>query len=132
VSEPSPHLLAVLTLLEQAGIGVQGESLFAGTQSDLPDTGTYLTVTQTGGFSPVGIHNSTSLRRPSFQIMGQGDSSQDVSTMLEAAFNVTMLANKQVGGVFFLFMWPEQDPFSLSSDPAERVRMAFNVETLTR
>ena len=129
---------AVVTLLEQGAAGVGGTTIFAGSDVNLPTESTppFITVLQTAGRPPIGVHNSTSLRQPAFQIVVRGDIYTDVQDVTKQAFEalggIQGLSNILVGDVFFLSMRPSSEPFDLTPDAQQRVRLAFNVNALRR
>jgi len=129
---------AVASIIETAGIAVAGITLFAGSDADLPRiSGALITLVESGGGPPVGIHNSRALRQPSIQLTVRGDIYTEITTMLELAYiacggGEVPLANFSVGDAFFLWMHPAQEPFQLLNDAQGRVRLAFNIDFLRR
>ena len=133
-----------------------GSTLFAvPVETPSSDIG-FVTIEETGGAGPQGTHDEPrALRRPSFQIVARQGKNYALARALagqawdvfgeEGAANVLVHVDLSyvpttlrpfVGNasfdVFFLWMRPTQEPFSLGPDPASRPRAAFNVETMCR
>jgi hypothetical protein len=113
---------------------VDGKTIFAGTDADIPTTGSFLTIIETGGESPIGTHNEghTALRRPGFQVTARATDYRDTSALIQLAYNASRASNVLIGDVYFLTIRPEQEPFGLPLDKNGRSRMAFNVATTRR
>lgn len=126
-------LESVLLRLEQQGVGVQGTTLFAGTGVDVPNSGTIVTVTETGGQAPQKTHNSGMLRQPSFQIVARSTDYRLASAKADAAWlALANVINMTIGGIYWLWMRPEGEVFTLPVDANGRNRVAFNIETVRR
>lgn len=128
---------AIILLLEQRGVGLGGTNIFAGSDAALPDVDTeFLTINETAGRPPVGIHNSIALRQPAFQIVSRAGEYLPAGNLLELAYNALggkePISNLLVGDVFFLSLRPTSEPFSLPPDARNRVRLAFNVNSVRR
>lgn len=125
---------AVLRLVDR-GVGVGGTTIFAGTDVDLPTSGTpaILTLLQTGGESPEGTHQdgAAALRKPRFQATARADVYDDALALAEAAWAALggkpPIVNLSIGDVFLLWMHPISDFIDLPIDANARVRIAFNV-----
>lgn len=124
---------ALILRLEQRGTGVAGVDIFAGTDVNLPDQGSpaFLTLVESAGNPPIGTHNAGSLRRPGIQVTARGDLYPEVAALAERAFEdlggKDGLTNILLGDVFFLWIRPSSDLFSLPVDAKERVRVSFNL-----
>lgn len=114
---------------------VDGETIFAGPDADLPATGTgFLVIRETGGAPPVGTHNEgfTALRRPSFQLMSHATDYSVAWALANAAYAASNASNVQIDDVFFLMIFPIQEPHDMPPDPKGRCRVVFNVGTYRR
>lgn len=136
-------ITAAVQRLVDRGVGVGGTTIFAGTDVDLPTTGTpaILTLLQTGGEAPVGTQNDGpgALRKPRFQATARADRYDDALALAEAAWAALggtphdptvprlPIVNLLIGDVFFLWMHPITDFIDLPIDANARVRIAFNV-----
>lgn len=118
--------------LEQAGIGVRGVTIFAGTGADIPNAGTIITVTETGGQRPIGTHNAGSLRQPAFQVVARSTDYRQAAAKIDQAYSALVVNNTMIGDVFWLRIGPIQEPFPLPVDANGRSRLAFNIETIRR
>ena len=134
-------LESVLLRLQQQGVGnysnmAQPITLFGGTGVDVPNTGTIITVTETGGPKAIGTHNAGSLKQPSFQVVARSSNYLLAAAKIDQAYAALGgefgLKNLLVGTVFWLYMNPMSEPFTLPLDANGRNRVAFNVETLRR
>lgn len=135
----STTLDAMVERLEDQGVGTGGETIFAGSDIDLPSAGSpaLLTLAESGGFPPMRIHNSSSIRYPSIQITARGSDYQEVSTLLDEAYEAlgggdVKIVNQTIGGVFFLDIHPYTEPLQLPLDAQGRVRLSFNVASTRR
>lgn len=121
----------VIAQLVAADCGKAGTSIFAGSDVNLPLSGTYITVMQTAGRAPDRMHNATTVRRPGVQLTARGDIYQTVEALAEKAWvalgGLTALTNVTLGDMFFLSMFPAGDKFQLPNDKNGMVRIAFNV-----
>jgi hypothetical protein len=130
-------------LIEKVGV-VDGTSIF-GNEVDIPmATFGILSILETGGYPPIGTHNEGFgiIRQPAFQITARAPGSRATITLIQSAWDAMCakngsnqpipLSNITIGGVFFLMIRPEQDPFMLSPDANKRFRQSFNVSTVVR
>jgi hypothetical protein len=128
---------AIALRLEEHGIAVGGTTLFVGSDVDIPEGGgPYVSLNETGGRAPIGLHNSKSLRRPNIQVTVRGEYYPVVGDLVDRAFvalgGEQGLSNIQIGDIFFLTMRPTSEPYQLTNDALQRVRLAFNVATMRR
>jgi hypothetical protein len=128
---------AIIKRLEDRGVGVAGEDIFAGGDVALPESGDFLTIMETGGPGLSRTHNAGDLRHPSFQITARGDEYPVVAAKCDAAWEAlgggvqaNRIANLTVEGITFLYIRPASEPFGMPSDANSRVRIMFNVETM--
>lgn len=131
-------LTSILQRLQLQGVGVRGTTIFAGTGADIPNAGTIVTVTETGGQPPVRLHTggainqSKTLRQPSFQVVTRSTDYTQAATKAEQAYNALQFLNTLVEDVFWLDVHPAGEPFTLPVDANGRNRIAFNIETVRR
>lgn len=128
-------ITAAAQRLVDRGVGIGGTTIFAGTDVDLPASGTpaILTLLQTGGEAPAGTQNDgpAVLRKPRFQVTARADVYDDALALAELAWAALggkpPIANLRIGDVFVLWMRPISDFLDLPIDANARVRIAFNV-----
>ena len=90
LKQPSTSFLReVISILEAAGVGVEGQTIFASSLATVPREGTVLHLQATGGTAPLGTHNEgqAALRRPGLQIIVRSPSELEASTMANAAYD---------------------------------------------
>lgn len=128
---------AITRRLEDRGVGVRGETIFAGGDVALPESGDFITVEETGGPGMTRTHNAGDLRHPSFQITARGDEYPTVTAMLEAAWEAlgggdqaNKIANLVIEGITWLYIRPAGEPFGMPNDENGRLRVMFNVDTM--
>lgn len=131
-------LQAVIDRLEAQGLGTEGMTIFAGSDVDLPGIpGGFLTLAETGGGVPIGTHNAGSLRQPTVQVTARADVYTDAAALADLAYLALgggdqPIVNLDIGGAFFLWMRPTNEPLQLPIDANGRNRLAFNVASLRR
>lgn len=130
-------IVAVIQRLVDTGVGVSGTTILAGNApNNVPPAGVdaHLVIHETGGRPPQGTHNEgfTAERLPSFQIVAKASRYPDAAAKAEQAYDALRLVNTTISGVFFLTMYPLQDPFELPPDPNGKLRVAFNIATHRR
>jgi hypothetical protein len=136
-------ILGVIQRLIDEGVGVAGQTILAGNDpGNVPpdDVDAHIVIHEYGGRTPEGTHNEGFLatRRPSFQIVAKADRYPDAANLAETAFAKCSLVNTAVvvpgsGSVFFITMYPLQDPFELPADAVTgKSRVAFNIHTHVR
>jgi hypothetical protein len=91
----------VLAVLELAGVGRIGVSLFASSQTVIPSplAAPMLVVRATGGLAPLGTHNegAAALRRPGAQILVRASTYAAAAAMAQAAYDALVaLRNHEV------------------------------------
>lgn len=126
---------AIAALIEDAGFGQPGFTLFLGSDPDIPDAGdVVVNIISTGGFSPSMIHNQSApaVRYPTFQIMARHSSYLSAQTRLAQILPVLSVSNVIVDDLFFLFIEPVGDFVGLPPDRSLRSRVAYNVRTGVR
>lgn len=88
----------VVKVLVDAGVGVEGESIFASSKAVIPrGDGPVLSVRVTPGPGPLGTHNDgpTAYRLPGLQILVRGSSWAATNAMAQAAFNAVVAVRNQ-------------------------------------
>ncbi len=100
---PSSTFMAeVLAVLEAAGVGVRGVSIFGGSSVSLPGPEhrtPWLLVKQTGGTAPIGTLNdgATAYRRPGLRVIATAATALEARTLAYAAFDaLTAVRNQRV------------------------------------
>lgn len=133
---------SVLARLQARGVGVPGTTLFKGTGADLSGAGAIVTVTETGGQKPVTTHRHGSIKQPSFQVVARNAEYKLAEAKIDQAYLAlggqrngvayAPIANVLIGDVFWLFIRPSSEPFTLAVDGQGRSRLAFNIDTAWR
>jgi hypothetical protein len=88
-SAPMAFVQELFKILTEAGVGIEGENMFATSKAVIPDgNGPFLSITLTPGLVPVGTHNggTAAYRRPAAQIVARATSSTVASAMAYAAY----------------------------------------------
>lgn len=131
-------LTSILQRLQLQGVGTRGQQLFGGTGADIPNAGTIVTVTETGGPRPMRLHTggavnqSKVIRQPSFQVVVRSTDYTQAAAKIEQAYNALQFVNTLVEDVFWLDVHPTSELFILPVDANGRNRIAFNIETVRR
>jgi hypothetical protein len=126
---------AILSRLESQGCGVDGVSLFAGPDVDLPSgSSAFLHVTETGGRGALGTHQEPSaLRQPWFQLSAHADLYLDAAALCDRALDALEGSNRLIGDVFFLWCRAVQAPNGAQGTDANgRPIVSVNLATLCR
>lgn len=122
LNEIAAHLVA-------QGLGVLGTDLFIGKLPNDPDA--CGVVYETGGLAPemgfgaAGVKHET----PAIQVVFRGAPGDYAGprAKAESAYRALAAVEAQaLSGTFFHFVHPQQSPFLLNRDQAERVLLAFN------
>lgn len=98
LKQPSASFLReVVAILVAAGVGIEGQSIFASTLAILPREGTVLQLLATGGTAPLGTHNggAAALRRPGLQVIVHAPTHDAAETMINAAYNALVGVRNQ-------------------------------------
>lgn len=124
-------------LIEQAGLGTYGTSLFKGSKATYPiGDGPYVTIIETGGTAPEGTHNSPTKPayvRPSVQIVTRAKKRDDARNRAQALYLLLYPVRDQfVNGTWWRSVTVVQEPFDLGVDDAGRIRFAFNINVVKR
>lgn len=136
----------VVTLIQGAGLGVPGVTIFWTAAAKLPANPTpanpalgpaaFFSLTETGGTAPWILHTGAPYDRPSCQIMTRGPISQPgpARTLIESAYIFFRAkVNFSVNGVPYVSIFANQAPFELSPDEnPPRIRFAFNIRGVKR
>lgn len=102
-----------------------------GSSLAIPPTGDgpFLSVVETPGPAPEGTHTDgpTAYRRPSFQVTARAKSYVTARALAHEAYTALTVSNLTLSSIDFLSLRPQQEPFELPPDGANRARVAFNV-----
>lgn len=131
----------VVTILEAAGVGVGGSTIFVGSKAALPTPDSdsdvaFITIVATGGTSPEGTHNSIdgpAYVRPSAQIVARAMKLSLAEAKAQEAYNALFkVRNQFVNGTWWRQVMMKQDPYDLGEDDNARPRVAFNFDCVKR
>lgn len=128
----------VVSILVTAGVGSSSgasKNIFLGESVNVPsDDGPYLSVSVTGGTTPLQTHGSTAvprMPRPSVQLVARAPKRVDAYNMLVAAYAALhAVRNTTIGGVFYLQLRPAQEIFDFGLDAVGRPRVAVNFDAI--
>lgn len=125
------------TLIEAAGLGTFGTSLFFGSKATIPTgDGPFVSLIETGGATPEGTHNSTAKPayvRPSVQVVARAKKRDDARNRAQALYLLLYPVRDQfVNGTWWRSVTVVQEPFDLGVDDAGRIRFAFNINVVKR
>ncbi len=132
------HIEALRQLLTtEMGIGIAGTNFFLADQNIPTGTNTiYYSLFQTGGRPGIRAHNTESSPEVFFQLVTRHGKYIEAQRAAEAAWEkfetVPAISNRTVDDKFFLWVRPLSPTFSLSADPEQRARVAFNIGTCVR
>lgn len=128
----------LMSLIEDAGIAVYGDTLFLSTHADLPaGDGPLISLIEVGGSGPEGTHNSLDTPayvRPGFQIVCRGADYDAVRAAAQSVYDLFFpVRNRTINGTFWRQITIVQEPFdALPDDDAGRVRVVFNIDCVKR
>ena len=123
----------IVTILNTAGQGVAGVSIFWGTKSEPTGDGPFITIIETGGTGPKRVHNAAPYRRPSAQIVVRAKGQDVARAKADAVWNaLDQKRNLTVNGNWYVSIDTKQEPFDMGLDGAGRIRFAFNIECVKR
>jgi hypothetical protein len=133
----STFLPDIIFLVEQAGLGTYGTSLFKGARSIIPaGDGPFTTITLTGGAGEEGTHNMSrtdvAYERPSGQVTIRATDTVVAEVQAFALYNLLNFFDTFVNGTWWRKCGPKQEPFDLGPDEKNRARFAFNIESVKR
>jgi hypothetical protein len=125
-------LYALVALLEAAGVGVFGQTIFIGAKSVMPDgPGPWLTIIPYPGLEPTRTQNAqgAATRRPLAQVLARAETQLAAYAMGDAAFvALNGHYNETVQNVFYLSIEARQEPGDLGQlDAKGRAQVAFNI-----
>lgn len=87
-----------------------------------------LNIVETGGLEPQDTHDGHEYDRPAAQCVARHKSSDIAKLLAYAAWrSCRRVRNRNVNGTQYLNIKPQQSPFELEPDAANRARWAFNV-----
>lgn len=128
----------ITSILVNAGVGVDGQTIFIGSRASLPDGDPpFITIHIEGGGPPEGTHNSTLLPayvNPSAQIVARGKSYAAAEILAWAAYAAIFpIRNRFVNGTWWRSVkMTQSEPFDLGEDVNSRPRLAFNFDCIKR
>lgn len=141
----------VITLLVDAGVGVAGVNIFAGSSAKIPSTtsypsgdttkgmGPYLSVIETGGVAPTRTQNvqGAATQRPTAQILvragiivGTQEAYTAARDMATEAYNTldNLDGGITVNGIVYISVGVKQEPTDIGLDATgQRVQIVFNI-----
>lgn len=131
----------LVTILETAGVGVYGTTIFVGSKAALPTLESesevaFVSIIAGGGASPEGTHNLVDVPayvKPSAQIVARAMKySLAEAKALEAYSALFKVRNQFVNGTWWRQVTMKQEPFDLGVDDNQRPRVAFNIDCVKR
>lgn len=139
--ERSTFVADIVYLIEQAGKGTYGLTIFKGTKAKLPeltkprDVRRIITIVRTGGGGEAGTHNDSrsgiAYERPSCQITVRAVDADDAEAGAEDLKELLKFTDTKVNGCFWRFSRPG-DIIDLGSDLKGFPRFAFNLTSERR
>ncbi len=117
--------------LVQHGVGVLGQNIFKSSAAVIPaGDGPYMTISETGGISPVRVQNGVRLlQRPTAQILVVAKGNPVARDMSRAAYQaLDGVFNTVVDGCFYQKITARQEPSDMGLDEAGRSRVVFNID----
>jgi hypothetical protein len=97
----STFLKELIEVLEAAGVGIEGETIFASSKVTIPtvqeNPAPILWIRSTGGAGPLGTHNdgAGAYRRPGVQVIARAASEAAASALAHAAYNALIDVRNQ-------------------------------------
>lgn len=91
-------LQELIAILVGAGVGVEGQNIFASSKATIPDgPGPLLSIQATGGTAPLGTHNdgAGAYRRPGAQIIVRASTWAAAEAMAHAAYSALIAVRNQ-------------------------------------
>jgi hypothetical protein len=122
-------LSEIALFLEQQGIGVRAEDLFAGEiPAKSPDNAIGLLNTPGAAYEFVHNANQPVAESPGFQLRVRGPDYEEANARIEAAARVLTLRHQVLSGVRYQSVVPASPPFYLERDGNERHVFVCNFE----
>ncbi len=114
--------------------GIAASKIGIGPGFQVPQTGEYIVLRETGGTSPVFIHNTTTpaVKRPSLQIIVVASSLDAAMTLALAAYDAVTLKGTSLNGTYYFHIRPNQEPFPLGPVENGRFQVGFNIRAELR
>lgn len=130
-----PWLDDIVTVLEDAGVGVLGVNIFVGSRATVPAVVSgevSLHVVATPGTSPEHTHNSVIVPgyvQPGAQLCARGEDLDLCYALAQDAYNACYAVRNQfINSGWYKWIRPTQEPYDLGGvDDRDQVRVAFNV-----
>lgn len=116
------------------GVGAINSVIFMGAKAIIPSgDGPYLTLSETGGFSPAGTQNDTGTERPTVQILGRATSYPIARAKVQQAFDAlggaNGLHNMLLSGVWYVSIKARQSVTDMmQQDEQGRAMLVFNID----
>lgn len=129
--------------LAAQGVGTVGSNIILGSRGKIPTikrntsgvvvegAGPYLSLTETGGTSPLRVHNTVGahVQRPSAQICVRATNYLTARTMAKAAYTaLDGVFNTILSGVTYYSITAVQEPRDIGLDVVERSMIVFNID----
>ncbi len=128
-----PSLLSDLVSLYTAdSLGTFGTDIFGSTLAEIPriESGSILSVIETGGTSPENTHNSVlkpAYIQPGAQVVARAVDYVTAWDKAKAAYASSFVTNRFIGSTWYQKIRPTTEPADLKPDKRGNARVAFNV-----
>lgn len=124
----------LLAVLETAGVGTRGTTLFGASAAALPSNGPAVAVVEYGGAAPIETHDGwVPIEQPRVQVAAYADDAATARTLAWAAWDaLTGITNRLLNGTAYLRVQGLQTPFDMGPAGNGRVKWGFNVQVMKR
>lgn len=119
----------LLDYLQAKNVGVQNKTLWATTMPETPDA--LVVISQYGGRSPDGELGAANpvVKYPRIQVRNRALKYTDAEAKAREVYRaMTSVVNQDLGGHWYLNIWPIQDPAMLEQDENHRAIFFCNYE----
>lgn len=123
-------LEAIAKLLEDAGLGVRGQSIFIGGMPESVDEGIRLAFAP--GLAGFVDPDLPWIRRSDFQIVVRKSDFAAANGLINQAFGQSIINNQQLEGVYVYSARPFTQPFPLGREEGAHWHLACNVTVIWR
>ena len=123
-------LLSEIALyLENHGVGVRAENLFAG-EIPIGAPGLAIGLLETGGGPPPFVHdrNDRLVETPGLQVRVRGTRYEEARQKMEDVITVLTFRRQMISGVRYLSVLPTQSPIDLGRDGNDRHLLVCNFD----
>lgn len=130
-----PFLEEVVSLLEEADVGVGNIDIFGGSDIKIADSdATITTLRETGAWPGIRTQDVRAMayEHPSAQLVVRAKTIARAREKAQQAYDALFVTNRAVLGTWYLEVVPMQPPFDMSKDAAGRCRYGFNFRALKR